>query len=323
MAMPRAIIILTTIVTTLLSATAVVAQFGDSPAATTELTGPTHSSKWKVGVVVDAQGGPCVGLVGTLPIPANWPEQKVDVVEEEISPDVKKVRYRTLEKSVKQMVIEIPRLASGDTAKALVTLDIQRTLVPAPTNTDDLRIPSEIPSEVRPYLNASPYIEVRHPMIVKLAKQLRKPELAGWKQVEAIYDHVRDHVRYENGSLKGALAALRDGTGDCEELTSLFIALCRANKIPARTVWVPDHCYPEFYLENADGEGQWYPCQAAGQREFGTISEKRPILQKGDNFKVPDQKGAQRYVAENLTGGAARGGGKPRVEFIRQLLTDG
>ena len=43
-------------------------------------------------------------------------------------------------------------------------------------------------------------------------------------------------------------AALRDGTGDCEELSSLFIALCRAHGIPARTVWVPDHCYPEFYL---------------------------------------------------------------------------
>ena len=86
---------------------------------------------------------------------------------------------------------------------------------------------------------------------------------------------------------QGALAALKDGTGDCEELTSLFIAICRAANIPARTVWVPGHCYPEFYLVDDKGEGHWFPCQSAGKREFGGISETRPILQKGDSFRPP------------------------------------
>ena len=116
---------------------------------------------------------------------------------------------------------------------------------------------------------------------------------------------------------KGALAALRDGTGDCEEMTSLFIAVCRASDIPARTVWVPGHCYPEFYLEDEEGKGHWFPCQAAGSRDFGGILEYRPVLQKGDNFRPPyDRSERQRYLAEHLTGT----GGKPTVKFVRKTL---
>ena len=98
--------------------------------------------------------------------------------------------------------------------------------------------------------------------------------------------------------IKEARAALDDGYGDCEELTSLFIAMCRINKIPARAVWVPGHCYPEFYLEDEQGNGHWYPCQAAGQRgssarcpnqdrscRKGTISECPGRENRNDMFK--------------------------------------
>ena len=123
-----------------------------------------------------------------------------------------------------------------------------------------------------------------------------------------------------------ALDALKQGTGDCEGMTSLFIALCRAGDIPSRTVWVQGHCYPEFYLEDDKGEGHWFPCQAARSSvKFGGIVEDRPVLQKGDNFKPLNGKGErQRYLAEFLTG--AETGGKPHVA-IRELLgrrkTDG
>ncbi|HWC91000.1 MAG TPA: transglutaminase domain-containing protein, partial [Pirellulales bacterium] len=78
------------------------------------------------------------------------------------------------------------------------------------------------------------------------------------------------------------------------------------------------HCYPEFYLEDKEGKGYWFPCQAAGTRDFGGISEFRPILQKGDNFQVPERKDRQRYIAEHLTGA----GGRPSVEFIRTAVAE-
>ena len=120
--------------------------------------------------------------------------------------------------------------------------------------------------------------------------------------------------------MKGALAALRDGTGDCEEYTSLFVAICRAADIPARSVWVPGHCYPEFYLLDENGDGHWFPCQSSGARQFGGIDETRPILQKGDNFRPPRNGGKEheRYLAESLTGGQTRGGAKPQCRFIAE-----
>jgi hypothetical protein len=82
---------------------------------------------------------------------------------------------------------------------------------------------------------------------------------------------------------------------------------------------VHGHCYPEFYLEDKEGTGHWIPCQAAGTRDFGSMPDTRPILQKGDNYRVPEKKEPQRYVAEFLTG-KARGGGKPTARFVRELL---
>jgi hypothetical protein len=83
---------------------------------------------------------------------------------------------------------------------------------------------------------------------------------------------------------------------------------------------VPDHCYPEFYLVEADGEGHWFPCQAAGTRAFGSMPELRPILQKGDNFKVPEDSKPRRYVSEFLTGVPVRGGGQPEHTFVREFV---
>jgi hypothetical protein len=53
-----------------------------------------------------------------------------------------------------------------------------------------------------------------------------------------------------------------------------------------------------------------------GAKEFGGINERQPILQKGDNFKVPEEKQPVRFVPEFLKGS----GGRPDVEFVRLSL---
>ncbi len=282
--------------------------------------GSEHVTRWRVGVVIKAVGGPCKGLLATIPVPTDWPEQEVKIIEEDVSPSAR-VSRRDLE-GVLQLMIRIPMLRSGETAKAVYTYEVRRKEIEAPADTSDFVIPKKLPRDVRQYLAASPYIEIRNRKIRSLAKEVVGQQESAWAKVEAIYDHVRDHVEYREGKLKGAVAALRDGYGDCEELSSLIIALCRANKIPARTVWIPDHCYPEFYLEDDEGKGHWFPCQAAGTRAFGSMPERRPILQKGDNFKVPEKKERQRYVAEFLQGAAIRGGGRPEVDFIREYVSN-
>lgn len=309
------------VIVSLLFASTAWAQFQEGDPGGTRL-GKSGTERWKVGMIVTAVGGSCRGIVGYVPVPVEWPEQQVSVVEEDISPAAK-IDYRTIDGTMKLMVVSIPNLPSGQTANALVTFEVTRREQepPSETETDQYVLPNvkKLPRDLRIYLGPSPYIESRNPKIRSLAKEVGADKEKAWEQVEAVYDWVRDKVEYKNGALKGALAALRDGTGDCEELTSLFIAILRAKDIPARTVWVHGHCYPEFYLEDKEGKGHWFPCQAAGDRAFGGIPEMRPILQKGDNFRLPDNPRERvRYLPERLTGTASQG--KPNYKFVRDVV---
>jgi len=298
-------------------AASAMAQFAPTQPGDAEL-GESRIQKWRAGMVIRAVGGPCRGLVGTVPVPIDWPEQRVQIVDEEVTSNAQ-VDYRMVDGTVKQMVVAVRQLPTGEEAKAVVTFEIERHTQQPPDNTAQYRVPEsrELDSSMRAYLGPSPLIESNDRRIRKLAHEIGADAPTAWQRVEAIYDWVRDKVEYKNGPLKGAVAALNDGTGDCEELTSLFIAICRAADIPARTVWVPGHCYPEFYLMDEQGEGHWFPCQAAGSREFGGITELRPILQKGDNFRPPhNRRDRQRYLAEHLTGA----GGRPQVRFVREAV---
>ncbi len=103
-------------------------------------------------------------------------------------------------------------------------------------------------------------------------------------------------------------------------MTSLFIALCRASKIPARTVWLTTSVYPEFYLLDDDGHGHWFPCQIGGTRQFGGIDDSTPILQKGDNFRDAERpKEKMRLVPEYFTVPLLRGATSPNIQWIRDL----
>lgn len=300
---------------------AVHAQFGqdDDPVREGDAEARETLMRIRIGMTVRAVGGPCGGLFATVPVPLEWPEQEVRIVDEEMTDHIRSITYRTTYDAAKQMLITIPRIRSGDSAEVLITFEVNRHSILPPTETEGFVIPdsSDLPRELHRYLGESPYIEIRHNEIREAAREVGGEDLSGWEQVEMIYDWVREHVEYTNQPLKGALAALRDGNGDCEELTSLFIAICRIRGIPARTVWVPGHCYPEFYLHDAEGEGHWFPCQAAGDRQFGGMEEARIILQKGDNFRVPEKRERQRYIAEFLRGNTRGGGGQPEVRFLR------
>ncbi len=280
--------------------------------------------QYEVGVVVTADGGPCGNIVGTTAIPIDWPEQQVRIVAEDVSPFVQSITYRDIGATVKQMVIKIPSLPAGEEARAVVTVEVTRRSLAPPAHTSKLKVPErkKLSRDLKKYLGPSPYIESASGKIKSLSKQIvPDKDLPAWQKVERLYDWVREHVKYEEGKIKGALAALEEKSGDCEELTSLFIALCRAQGIPARMVWVPQHCYPEFYLVDEADEGHWFPCQAAGARDFGGIPELRPILQKGDQFKTPEKpRQTERYIKPYLTGTPLPGGGQPRVKFIGRVI---
>lgn len=290
---------------------------------------PTRTvQRWRIGVVMTGTGGTYKRITATTSAPMEWPEQRVRVVAEESSPGVR-ITYQMIDEGARQMTIMIPGLAPGDEAKGLVTFEIERLLVRPPSDTDQYRLadPYRMDRKLAAYLTASPYIESDHPEIMALAKQVGASESAAWNRVEAIYDWVREKIHYQEMPLKGALKGLHDGTGDCDELSSLFIAICRASKIPARTIRVPGHCYAEFYLLDKQGAGHWFPCQPAGTKAFGGMPDLRPILQKGDKVLgiVPgtNRKDRLRFIPDTLTAVPASGKPEPpKTRFICELLKE-
>jgi Transglutaminase-like superfamily len=297
----------------------------DAPQAGRIKYGSPDTVRIRIGAEIKATRGAARNITALVAAPLDCPEQQVKIISEDFSSDVGSVDYRSLPGGeVKQMVISIPRLASGESAKATVDFEVTTRPILPPDKTDDLVIPARPPRQARQFLGGSPFIETKNQKIRALAKEAwdKLPENAtDWDRVEAIYDLVLDKVKYVEGPDKGALDALHDQQADCQGRSMLFIAICRANKIPARMVWVEGHAYPEFYLEDAAGQGYWFPCESAGTRAFGEMPLARTILQKGDNFRVPERpKDRLRYASDYMIGVPVGNGGRPKVTFIRQPI---
>ncbi|MDY6973851.1 MAG: transglutaminase domain-containing protein [Thermodesulfobacteriota bacterium] len=106
------------------------------------------------------------------------------------------------------------------------------------------------------YLIREKYIEKDDPMIQKVARQITGKNEIG--RVEKIYDFVLDNIEYSgyNTGEIGAARTLNDKKGDCNDYSDLFIALCRAKKIPARVAEghtvefdeTPGHAWAEVYF---------------------------------------------------------------------------
>ena len=56
--------------------------------------GKSRTQRWKAGMIVTAEGGGCKGVVGYAPMPVDWPEQTVKIVDEDITKGAK-ITYRT------------------------------------------------------------------------------------------------------------------------------------------------------------------------------------------------------------------------------------
>lgn len=310
------------------------AQLLDEQAGNTD---PSRVSKqevftFRVGAEITAARGSCRDIRAMVAIPFACDEQQVRRIDEEFSRHVDKVRYRDLDGGATQMLITVPMLTSGETARAVATFEVTTSVIEPPEEEDtvDLVIPSRPKRRVSKYLSASPMIESRDGKIRSLARELWREaeseasedgEPNDWQKVEYLYDYVLDNIQYSEGTDKSAANTLRDGKADCFGRSALFIALCRANKVPARVVWVDQHCYAEFYMEDAEGEGKWFPIESAGTRSFGGMPIARTILQKGDNFQVPERRGEKLfYASDYLIALPVGNSGKPKVKYIREVV---
>ena len=291
--------------------------------------GKTATKAWETGVRLQAVGR-CTDIVTMITIPMDWPEQKVTIMEEreKTSSNIGRIQ-RVIHKNggLQVMVVKLRELAPGKTAEAALVVRVTRheILPPDPASLPKLSIPptSKIPRAYKIHLDKSLNIESNNTQFRRLYTEITKGTESDWAKIEAVYNYVRDTIQYDDANKEkignSALETLKLKRGDCKEMAAVFIAICRAGKVPARSVRVPGHCYVEFYMIDDDGIGYWFPCQIAGTYAFGGIPEMGPILQKGDNFTFPEFPREQfRFFDREVIG--QHEGPAPKREFFENPL---
>jgi hypothetical protein len=269
--------------------------------------GKSQNQIYRAGIILEPGTTLDYALI-SVPVPMDWKEQRIVSINEETMDAglASRIDYHNLPGGAREMRLQLWNVRLTNPLEIVVAFEVQNYELLPPESTSQYTIPSRLPQEVKQYLAPSPCIESNESIMKKMYTDITKGRNTDWDKVEALYTFVQNNVKYDDTAwskpAKGALAVVKMPSGqwsaDCKDMSCLFVALCRAGKIPARIVRVPEHCYAEFYLESKQEKrpnsragfppGFWFPCQVSGTYSFGGIPEKRVILQKGDSFPHPD-----------------------------------
>ncbi|MBY8994809.1 MAG: transglutaminase domain-containing protein [Candidatus Heimdallarchaeota archaeon] len=119
---------------------------------------------------------------------------------------------------------------------------------------------------LKKYLAPEPHIESNHPKIVELASKISNKDPLSFAKLAAKL--VNRKIKYKiQPDEYGAAYAIEKGEGDCTEFAALFVALCRAAGIPARTN--AGFALAQHWERHATAEflvgGRWIPIDVTGQ----------------------------------------------------------
>ena len=280
-------------------------------------------SKWKIGARIVGGSAAAQNVLITIPVPNEWPEQLVSFDEVEVKSTSRVFeKYRDLESGVRQLMVKMPRLGAREEVVVSVTCVVTTNQINAPADTSVFLKPKTNHREGKPYLGVGPDINFRNSKLRNEVKRLVKDKDTPWEEVESILDWVRDNIEDVVQEPSDVVGVFRNKKGCNEDKVGLFVAMCRANKIPARIVWVEGTQHAEFMLIDSTKKAHWFPCRPGGLREFGGLSEPRVVLQKGECIRVPEKEQKQKFVAEFVTCEGKSANSKPRVRFFRELLPE-
>jgi hypothetical protein len=131
------------------------------------------------------------------------------------------------------------------------------------------------------YLISESNIEASSEKIIAVAESLkRKTDI---ETIVETFDYVKKHISYKIKPAIGAEKVLETGVGKCMDFSDLFVALLRANKIPAKSVFGivvneisanPLHAWSEAYLKKQ------------GWVRFDATSGHSDIRKEGPDYKM-------------------------------------
>jgi transglutaminase-like putative cysteine protease len=192
---------------------------------------------------------------------------------------------------------------------------------------------ADIPSELLQLTKPAEFWEVDSPEIAKKAAELKANETNVYKLVEKTYLNIVNSIDYTDVERfgivprRGALATLRGGAAVCMEYSDLFIALMRAQGVPARAAY--GHGYDPRVSANEQVGHQWAEVYFPGIQDWVAVDvtwgESGQVLIGGDLNHLythiaeasPDQTPQMRtkYFGDNPT----RDGVKLNVATIAAL----
>jgi hypothetical protein len=252
----------------------------------------------------------------STPVPTPHSEQRIHDVE--IRVENCQARLQQLGAHAAQLVLAAPRIARGQTVRAMARYRL--TLTKQYQAYDRDRFPAEQPEpplDIRKlYLSDSPGIQTSSSEVRKLSAELTgTSQQHPWDLAQTFFGWGREHIEPKHGTFIGVVNALRRRTGDCEEFAGIFVALCRSVGIPARLVWVPNHNWAEFYLTDDEGTGHWIPAHTSCYSWFGWTGAHELVIQKGDRLNVPQESKLQRLIPD----WAQWSGKRPRLRYLAEL----
>lgn len=287
---------------------------------------PTYGSPvkrgWRVGVVIKTGRQPIKDVLNYIPIPQQWPEQEVRIFNDEVPGNFEVQEVEQLQ-GLQRLVLHGRSIEAKQTVVALMTYSVTTKPINLPSDTSIFRLPDHKDKEVKGFLMTSEGINFRNKKLRKQAEELASAADNAWGKAQAIYDWVRSNVdqlpEVANAQYLGAQAAFVKGEGFSDDVVSLFIAMCRSVRIPARTVYHDSGSYAEFMLDDVAGNHHWFPCDVVGLEAFGKTVEPKIVLQKGDSIKVPGEKGRRKFVPATGICKGITGTVSPRaMDFVRE-----
>ncbi len=155
----------------------------------------------------------------------------------------------------------------------------------------DMGFETSFSEEVMPYLEASQHIQSKDSTIDTLAQQLKAGDFLTTMQNNFLF--VQQITNSNTGVLTDALTTLRRNRASCNGKSRLFVALCRAQGIPAKVVGGiilenvskrTSHLWANVYYQ-----GYWIPYDVLNQH-FAELPANYLELYAGDEFLIKHTK---------------------------------
>jgi hypothetical protein len=126
------------------------------------------------------------------------------------------------------------------------------------------------------------YIDPENPDIITIATAVQKQAMTNnsFLLAKALFSWLKEHIQYQTheneGGVQPAGVTLTKKTGDCDDLSFLYVSFCRACQIPARfirgflistygngSVTATAHAWTEVFVGNDLGNKGWIPVECA------------------------------------------------------------